>query len=142
MKFNIYHSLLIEQSLSKVFKAISQPKHLDNWWTLKSSGKPMLDATYNLNFTNTFNWFCKVSKVELNKSIHFKMTKSDEYWDSTTFGFDLEEVENGTLVNFSHVNWPKQNHHFKHSSFCWAMLLNGLKNYLEKDIIIPFEARS
>lgn len=47
-------------------------------------------------------------------------------------------------VNFSHVNWAEANDHFKHSSFCWALLLNGLKNYLEDNylengIIIPFK---
>lgn len=70
------------------------------------------------------------------------MTKSDKDWNPTTFGFDLESSDKGTMVNFSHINWPEQNHHFKHSSFCWAILLNGLKNYLEKGVIIPFEERN
>lgn len=142
MPYNIFHSLTIKTSTEEVFNAISQPKHLDNWWTLKSSGESKLGAVYNLNFTEEYDWYCEVSKVELNKSIYFKMTKSDADWNSTTFGFDLKATENGTLVEFSHVNWPEQNHHFKHSSFCWALLLNGLKNYLEKGIIIPFEERN
>jgi hypothetical protein len=70
------------------------------------------------------------------------MTKSDLDWDETTFGFDLEETNNGTLVKFSHMNWPNCNDHFRTASFCWAMLLNGLKNYIEKGIILPFEERS
>lgn len=142
MSYNIFHGLTIKASTEEVFNAISQPKHLDNWWTLKSSGEPKLGAEYNLNFTDEYDWYCKVSKVELPKSIHFKMTKSDDDWSPTTFGFDLKDTEDGTLVEFSHVNWPEQNHHFKHSSFCWALLLNGLKNYLEKGIVIPFEERN
>ena len=112
------------------------------WWTLKSSGKPELNAEYNLNFTDDYNWYCKVSKLKTNKSIHFKMTKSDADWNSTTFGFDLKETNGGTMIRFSHVNWQDVNHHFKHSSFCWAILLNGLKNYLEEGTIIPFEKRN
>jgi len=54
----------------------------------------------------------------------------------------LEEVDKGTLLKFSHENWQELNHNFKHSSFCWAMLLNDLKNYLENGIIIPFEKRN
>ncbi len=142
MSYNIYHNLLIIASPKEVFDAVSQPKHLDNWWTLKSSGKPELNATYNLNFTDDYNWFCKVLKVENNESFYLKMTKSDDDWYSTSFGFDLEKKDGGTLVKFSHVNWQKDNDHFKHSSFCWAMLLNGLKNYLEKGIIIPFKERN
>lgn len=142
MSFNIYHNLVINASLKEVFDAVSLPNHLDNWWTLKSSGKPELHTEYNLNFTDEYDWYCKVSKVELIKSFHLKMTKSDDDWNSTTFGFDLEEANNGTLLKFSHINWPKENNHFKHSSFCWALLLNGLKNYLEKREIIPFDKRN
>ncbi|MFD1162133.1 SRPBCC family protein [Hwangdonia seohaensis] len=142
MSYSIFHNFQIKASPKKVFDAVSQPEHLDNWWTLKSSGKPEIHATYNLNFTDDYNWFCKVSKVKSNAAFHLKMTDADKDWKPTTFGFDLEETENGTMVKFCHVNWPENNHHFKHSSFCWALLLNGLKNYLEKGIIIPFEDRN
>ncbi|ULC60535.1 SRPBCC domain-containing protein [Flaviramulus sp. BrNp1-15] len=142
MSYNIYHNLLIKASSKEVFDAVSQPEHLDNWWTLKSSGKPELNSEYNLNFTDTYNWFCKVSKVKENESFHLKMTDSDKDWNPTTFGFDLEVKENATYLKFSHKNWPENNEHFKHSSFCWAMLLYDLKNYLEKGIIIPFEERN
>ncbi len=142
MSFNIYHNLFIKASQEAVFNAVSIPKHLDNWWSLKSSGTSELGAEYNLNFTDEYHWFCKVSKLELNKLIAFKMTVSDKDWDSTTFQFELEPHNEGTMLKFSHVNWPEANDHFKYSSFCWAMLLNGLKNYLEKGLIIPFEARN
>ncbi|GAA4815747.1 SRPBCC domain-containing protein [Litoribaculum gwangyangense] len=142
MSYNIYHNLIIEVSPEQVFVAVSQPRYLDNWWTLKSSGKPELHAEYNLNFSDTYDWYCKVSKIETNKSIHYKMLKSDDDWNPTTFGFDLESTQNGTMVKFSHINWPELNNHYKYSSFCWAMLLSGLKQYLEKGIIVPFNERN
>lgn len=142
MPHNIYHNFLIKASPKEVFDGVSQPKHLDNWWTLKSSGTPEIGAEYNLNFTDKYDWYCKVSKVIPNQSFHLKMTKADADWSPTTFGFDLEKTEKGTMVKFSHINWPEANHHFKHSSFCWALLLNGLKNYLEKGVVVPFEDRS
>ncbi len=142
MSYSIFHNLVIKASVKEVFDTVTQSEHLDNWWTLKSSGKPELNSEYNLNFTDDYNWFCKVSKVKDNETFYLKMTKSDKDWKSTTFGFDLETKGGETLVKFSHINWQEDNHHFRHSSFCWAMLLNGLKNYLEKGIIIPFEERN
>lgn len=142
MSYSIFHNLTIKASPKEVFDAVSQPKHLDNWWTLKSSGKPEKDSEYNLNFTDDYNWFCKVSKVIPNKSFHLKMTKSDNDWNPTTFGFDLEAHNGETIVKFIHANWPEANDHFKHSSFCWAILLNGLKSYIEKGVIVPFEKRN
>ena len=142
MSYNIYHNLLIKASPKQVFDAVSQPEHLNNWWSLKSSGKPELYSEYNLNFTDKYNWYCKVSKVKVNASFHLKMTESDEDWMPTTFGFELEPKDIGTYLRFSHQNWPENNDHFKHSSFCWALLLNGLKKYLEKGVVIPFESRA
>lgn len=142
MSYNIYHNLLIKASSKAVFDAISLPEHLNNWWTLKSSGTPVLDSKYNLNFTDTYNWFCIVSEVKNNQSFHLKMTDSDKDWNTTTFGFDIEAKDSETLVKFSHVNWVEANHNYKHTSFCWVMLLNGLKNYLEKGVIVPFEERN
>ncbi len=87
------------------------------------------------------NWYGVVTEVKENESFYIRMTNSDKDWDGTTFGFTLEEIEQGVYVRFSHTNWSTDNDHFKFSSFCWAMLLNGLKNYLEKGIVIPFEER-
>ncbi|MEN3322550.1 SRPBCC domain-containing protein [Mariniflexile soesokkakense] len=142
MSYSIFHNFVIKASLKEIFDAVSLPEHLNNWWTLKSSGKPEPNSEYNLNFTDTYNWYCLVSKVKPNKSFHLKMTQSDADWNPTTFGFDFEKNENGALVKFSHVNWQEANNHFKHCSFCWALLLNGLKNYLEKGIVVPFENRA
>ena len=117
MANNIYHSFQIKASTKDVFNAITKPEHLNNWWTLKSSGKPELDSIYNLNFTDTYNWFGKVSKVKDNELFYLKMTTSDADWNPTTFGFQLEANQKGTMVRFSHKDWPYENDHFKH----WAI---------------------
>lgn len=141
MSFTIYHDLVIKSDKYSVFKAVSDPNQLENWWPLKCSGVPELGEEYNFNFTDTYDWYAKVESMEHLENIHYKMTKSDKDWDPTSFGFDLVQKENGILVKFSHSNWQECNAHFKHSSFCWALLLKGLKDYLEKGTIIPFEER-
>jgi hypothetical protein len=70
------------------------------------------------------------------------MTKSDPDWDTTSFGFDLQEEDDKVLVQFWHTGWPDCNAHFKTASYCWAILLKGLKDYLEKGDIVPFENRA
>lgn len=141
MSYTIYHDLVIKSDKFSVFRAISEPEHLENWWPLKCSGIPKVGEEYNFNFTDTYDWYAKVESYKIWEFIHYKMTKSDKDWEPTTFGFDLEETDNGVRVKFFHANWQECNAHFKHSSFCWALLLKGLKDYLEKGIIIPFEKR-
>ena len=139
--FAIYHNLTIQSKPQKVFDGISRPEHLNNWWTKKCSGTPKLGEVYNFFFTEDYDWYGKVTQCETNKRFYISMTESDADWNSTTFGFELEPLNGGTLLSFSHKGWPKCNAHFKKSSFCWAILLSGLKNYLEKGIIVPFEKR-
>lgn len=139
--FAIYHNLLIRATAKQVFDAISLPEHLNNWWSLKSSGKPELHSEYNLNFTDAYNWYGKVVECEPQKSFFIKMTDANQDWNPTTFGFTIEEKENEIYLRFSHTGWPENSDHLKHSSYCWAMLLHGLKNYVEKGIVVPFEER-
>lgn len=140
-RFAIYHDLVINASPAKVFKAVTNPEHLVNWWPLKCSGKPVIGEEYNFYFSPEYDWFGCVVEYVQDKAFHIKMVRSDPNWDPTSFGFDLKEVDGGVQLKFQHVDWPKCNADFRRSSFCWAMLLNGLKNYLEKGVIVPFEER-
>ncbi|MBM1107046.1 SRPBCC domain-containing protein [Aurantibacter crassamenti] len=141
MSYSIYHDLEINESIDKVFQAITEPEHLINWWPNRCTGIPKENEVYNFYFTPDYNWYGKVIKVNQNKSFHIKMTESDADWNPTSFGFDLEQKKGKIHIQFWHIGWPECNTHYKRSSFCWAMLLNGLKNYVESGKIIPFEKR-
>lgn len=140
--YDIYHDLPIKAPINKIFQMVSEPSHLINWWPDSCTGKPVLNEEYNFYFGPKYDWYGKVTKLETDKSFHIKMTKSDPDWDPTTFGFDMEQKENYVLVKFWHKGWPECNDHFRTSSFCWALLLNGLKNYAEKGVVVPFAERS
>ncbi|WP_425636807.1 SRPBCC family protein [Algoriphagus yeomjeoni] len=139
--FSIFHTLTIKASEDKVFDAVSDPRHLVNWWPQRCTGSPKLGSIYNFYFSEEYDWFGKVVSVDPKKSFHIKMTESDQDWNPTTFGFELEESGEKVVVKFSHTNWPACNEHFKIASYCWAILLQGLKSYIEKGIIVPFEER-
>ena len=139
---DIYHDLIINASAKEVFDAISLPQHLNNWWTLKCSGSPAPAAEYNLYFAPEYDWYGKVTTCDPNRSFHIKMIKSSPDWDPTSFGFDLKKAGQGVRLQFWHKDWLHCNEEFRNSSFCWAMLLNGLKIYLENGVIVPFEKRA
>ncbi len=142
MSFDIYHDVSINSSLEKVYDAFSLPAELINWWPLECSGERKLSETYRFYFGPEYDWKGEVIKLEENKSFHVKMTSSDKDWSTTQFGFNLEETNGEVLAKFFHKGWQQCNAHFRRSSFCWALLLNGLKDYVEKGIIIPFDERN
>lgn len=140
--FNIYHQLYIKKDAEAVFNAITQSKHINNWWPLKSSGEPGIGNEYNFYFGKEYDWYAEVTACIINTSFHVKMTQSDNDWAPTTFGVDLKEDKNGTQLTFQHIDWPACNDHFKTASYCWAILLKDLRNYIEHGVIVPFEQRS
>lgn len=142
MSHTIYHNFDITGKLNKVYRSIVEPEHLMNWWPMHCSGKPEKDEVYNFFFGPEYDWYGQVVHIKQNESFYIKMTNADSDWDPTTFGFDLEEQNGRVRVRFYHSGWPTCNEHFKTASFCWAILLNGLKNYVEKGIVVPFEERA
>ena len=97
----IYHDLIIKRTTEEVFKDVSNPKDLENWWPFKCSGEPKVGTAYN--FRDTDDWYGKVIKSVSSKSFYIKMTKSDKDWNPTTFGFDLEGRKDGsTYMVFWH----------------------------------------
>ena len=138
---DIYHDFEIKASIEKVFDSITNPAHLINWWPLRCTGTPQCGQEYNFFFTPEYDWYGEVVKVEVPNSFYIQMTHSDNDWNSTSFGFDLTQIPNGVLVQFWHKNWPECNAHFRRSSYCWAILLRGLKIYVETGEMVPFEDR-
>ena len=139
----ILHDVHINADVSSVFDAISEPKHLNNWWTKKCSGIAEKGSKYNFYFSEEFNWYGEVTECIADKSLSITMTSSDADWDYTTFGFEIEAIdEKVTRLRFHHKDWKETNHHFRRTSYCWALLLFNLKEYLEDGSIVPFEARS
>ena len=140
--FEICHDVYIKASQKAVFDAVSLPAHLVNWWPNKCVGEPAQGAVYNFYFTPEYDWQAEVTKCEPNRSFYLKMTKADADWAPTSLGFDMIESKDGEVqLKFWHKDWLARNDHFRRSSFCWAILLQGLKNYIEQGIVVPFEER-
>lgn len=139
----IYHDFTINVSKEKVFEAIATAEGLNNWWTLKCTGKFELTEVINLNFTDEYNWYAKISKFEENTLIEFSMTEAMEEWLPTQFGFKLNAINSEkTEIEFYHSNWTEVTKEYRVASYCWAILLSQLKQYLELGIITPFEKRN
>jgi uncharacterized protein YndB with AHSA1/START domain len=139
---DIYQKFNINESMQHVFDGFCSPRQLNNWWTKRCSGKPQMNELYNFYFSDEYNWYAKVIHVVPGKELTWQMTGAMEDWMGTLVGFVLAPEKSGTSVSFFHKNWQETNDHFAITTFCWGQLLNGLKNYLEKGEIIPFEKRN
>ncbi len=140
--FDIHHNFVVKAPARKVFEAFATPQGLDSWWTLQSSGAPETGNVYTFYFGPEYDWRAEVVHVVSGKELTWKMVETMDDWKNTSVGFALKEVEGNTHVHFFHLGWTEASEHFGITTFCWGQLLNGLKNYVEKGIIIPHSQRN
>lgn len=139
---DIYHDFTISASPEKVFEAIVTPEGLNNWWSMRSSGSPQTDTTYELNFGPGYEWKAIVESVVASRRMIWKMTVADDDWTGTRIGFELRPQGERTLVQFQHTGWPVNNDHFRRSNYCWAMYLRILKRFIEEGETVAYEYRT
>ena len=75
---------------ARVYRAVSEPAGLDEWWTLRSTGKPSVGAPYELDFGPGYKWGAVVTKAEPGRAFEVRMTDADADWMGSQVGFDLE----------------------------------------------------
>lgn len=138
---DILHDLTIEGSLESVFRSVSTPPGLNQWWTLTSEGEPKPDALFRLNFGPGYEWHARVTAYEPDKLIEFVMIQADPDWVHTRVRFEISERGNLTRLRFSHLGWSESSDHFRTSSYCWAMYLRILRRYVEMGETVPYEDR-
>ena len=139
---SIHHQFTVNAKATTVFEAFTSSKGLDNWWPLKSSGQPKLGTEYSFFFRPEYDWRAEVVHVGTDKELTWKMTQAMDDWKSTRVGFHLREEKGSTIVYFFHEGRQEASEHFAITTYCWGQLLAGLKNCVEKGVIIPFENRN
>jgi uncharacterized protein YndB with AHSA1/START domain len=122
-----------QASPGDVFKALTEPKRLAQWWTsdTRGSGSKIGDV---LEFW--FGDFCQkfeVKALKPGKLVHWKATKEGvDEWVGTEITFSLSTDEVQTLARFRHSGWKENSEFFAHCSMKWATFLLSLKDLLEK----------
>lgn len=138
---DILQDFPIQASRDRVFRAISTPAGLDQWWTERCSGEPVVGSTYHLGFGPGYDWRAQVTRCAAGSEFELQMTLADADWLGTRVGFRLAEREGATWVQFAHTGWPEANEHHRISCHCWALYLRILRRHLETGEIVPYEHR-
>ena len=140
-KYDILHDVYIHATKEEIYRAVCLPKHLNNWWTKECTGLNKIGSEYNLHFSPEYDWKALVTNDKMGNQFELTMTKCSENWEGTKFGFIIEEQEDKCMLSFYHTEWSVNNHEYRNSSYCWALLLKGLKDYVENGTVIPFQMR-
>jgi uncharacterized protein YndB with AHSA1/START domain len=138
---DILQDFPIQAPLDRVFEAVSDPRLLTQWWTLRSSGAPREGEEYVLDFGPAYIWRATVTRCTPNRTFELQITNADPDWTGTLLGFELSAAGGGTHVRFYHRGWSESNDHYRISNHCWAMYLRILRRFLEFGESVPYEKR-
>ena len=138
---DILQDFPIRATPDRVFDAVSNPALLDQWWTLRSTGKPTAGETYELDFGPQYQWRAVVEQSAPGAVFALRLTLADPDWTGTVVAFELSPGGAGTQVRFSHRGWPEANAHYRTSTHCWALYLRILRRHLEHGETVPYDVR-
>lgn len=138
---DILHDFGIGTAPARVCGAVTHPEGLDQWWTKRSAGEPVLGAEYELWFGPEHDWRATVTRCVPDVEFELEFVRADADWVGTRVGFELESAKSGTQVRFHHSAWPEPTEHYRISSYCWAMYLRVLKRHLEHGEEVAYEGR-
>jgi uncharacterized protein YndB with AHSA1/START domain len=138
---DIYSDFPIKVPAADVFRAVSTPAGLDQWWTKRSAGTPVRDAEYELWFGPEYDWRARVTLCAAPERFELEITRAGEDWRGTRVGFEIDGKGASSLVRFHHIGWPESNEHYRVSCYCWPMYLRILRRYLEHGETVPYERR-
>ena len=138
---DILQDLPIRAPLARVFKAVTTPEGLNQWWTESCSGEPTRGRTFELGFGAEYQWQATVTQCVEPVAFELAMTHADADWQDTRVRFELSPNDNGTTLHFSHRGWPEANEHYRVSCHCWALYLRLLRRHIEFGETVPYAQR-
>ncbi|MFI5390842.1 MAG: SRPBCC domain-containing protein [Bacteriovoracales bacterium] len=129
---NILHRVGIHISPEKVYKAISSPDGLSNWWLTGTIGENRVGGI--LHFSPKGGSFkMKITDLKPRKRVKWKCVEGPKEWVGTEICYDLKYKDKQTFVLFTHAKWKKESEFMHHCSTKWATFLLSLKYLLERD---------
>ncbi len=135
---SIKHYLLINAPPEEVYNAITKTEGLCEWWTTEAKADEQIGGFAEFKFGDKFFNKMKITNLVPDKVVEWECLEGDKEWIGTTFLFDLEEKDEGTILRFSHNNWKEETDFFASCNYNWGYYLTSLKQYCETGEGTPF----
>lgn len=133
---DIIHRIGIKASPAQVFAAVSSVAGVAGWWSKDTTGSAKVGESMTLRFHNPKGEEIGMAEIETaalvpDKEVRWRIKRGPEEWIGTEVVFSLAQVDDRTIVNFSHRNWREAIEFTAHCSMKWATFLLSLRELVE-----------
>ncbi|WP_027502308.1 SRPBCC family protein [Rhodococcus sp. UNC363MFTsu5.1] len=128
---DILHRVGIKSTPAEVYTALTTAEGLAGWWTADTEGDGS-DVGGVLRFRFGAGGFdMKVDELVPGKRVQWEVIDGPEEWVGTHVVWDLDQVDDYTIVLFNHQGWKEPVEFMYHCSTKWAVFLMSLKSLIE-----------
>ena len=130
----IVKELAVEAPPERVWSALTQPEEIGHWWTNDLNATPEVGSLAEFRFGEWGDFVIRfeVAELDAGKKVHWIHGYSSvAQWAETNVTWQLEPVQNGTRVVFTHDGFVKKDEVFEQTRGNWNYFLTSLKSYLE-----------
>lgn len=131
----ILKDLTIQTTPERVWAALTQPDEIGHWWTNDLNVKSEVGSIAEFRFGEWGEFVIRFEIAELvpDKYISWitRRGPSTGHWAGTSVTWQLEAVEGGTKLVFTHDHFAQADRRFDITRAWWEHFLDSLKSYLE-----------
>lgn len=135
---SIYHRLLIEAPVEKVYEALTTEKGLAGWWTPGTKAKPVEGSIARFAFEPGYFKEMRIEELKPYSRVKWTCIKGFEDWIGTTLTFELEPHRKGTVLLFHHDGWKEYTPEFASCTHDWGLFFRSLKFLCETGKGFPY----
>lgn len=137
---DLQHAISIAATPAAVFEAVSTREGLASWWTANvETGGQTGEADYVFGFDggSVHAAFETRERVPPERLV-LACVGGIEDWAGTELVFDVEPLEEGTMLRFDHAGWTTEDWYFRQCNSTWGHLMFHLKRACEEQVQAPF----
>ncbi len=124
---DILHSVGITSSVDDTYGALTTPEGLAGWWASDTTGDGhVIQFRFGPGGIDMV-----VRELEPGCRVLWEVVDGPEEWIGTTVSFDLQQVDDYTIVMFKHMGWKEPVEFMHHCTTKWGVFLMSLKSLLE-----------
>lgn len=135
---NILHRIGTKSSPDKAYSALTDCAELGAWWTNDTKGEEQVGGVLHFRFGDLGFFDMKILELEPLKHVLWQVVDGPAEWIGTKVSFELNQVDEYTIILFKHEGWREPVEFMHHCSTKWATFLMSLKAFIETGKGTPY----
>lgn len=135
---DIVHETIIRTTQDKVYQALTEPAGIASWFAEDTQAEPRIGSVAEFRFDHGAIRV-EITALDPEHKIVWKVLQGLPGWEGNTGEITWALKPNpygaGTMINFSHSDWPTMDGPYPSTNFKWGWFIARMKSYTEASTV-------